>query len=49
MKTFSLKQRKYIGKIKQNIEDAILDGEIPNTYDAAFEYMMQIKDKIIEN
>jgi len=49
MKTLSLKEGKYIGKIKKNIEDAILDGNIQNTYDAAFEYMMQIKDEIIKS
>ena len=38
---------KIIGKIKKEIENAILDKKIPNTHDDAFEYMMQIKDKFL--
>ena len=45
MKTLKLKEGKNVGKIKKNIENAILDGDIPNTYDAAFAYMMKIKDQ----
>lgn len=32
-----------VGKIKSQIEDAIKTGAIPDSYDAAFEYMKQIK------
>ena len=31
-------------KIKKVIEEAILDGKIDNTYDAAKHYLLQIKD-----
>ena len=47
MKVLSLKPGKAVGLIKKSIEDAILDGKIDNNYDAAYNYMMSIKDDII--
>jgi poly(A) polymerase len=36
-----------IGRLKDEITDAILDGRIANDHDAALAYLMQIKDEII--
>ncbi len=49
MKDLKLKPGPSIGKIKDAIENAILDGKIPNEYDAAYQYMMEIKDSLINN
>ncbi len=45
MKICGLTEGKTVGAIKSAIEEAILDGEIENTYVAAFEYLMKIKDE----
>ena len=47
MKICNLPPSKTVGLIKTAIEDAILDGIIPNEYEAAYEYMLKIKDGII--
>lgn len=41
MSTFDLKPCREIGVIKDAIKEAILEGEIPNNYDEAFEFMLQ--------
>ena len=47
MKTLKLKPGREIGQIKSAIEEAILDGEIENNYESAFDYMMKNKEKIL--
>ncbi|MEL0643542.1 HD domain-containing protein [Olleya sp. Ti.3.14] len=41
MKTFNLKPSKEIGIIKEAIKEAILEGDIPNQHEAAFNLMLK--------
>ncbi len=41
MEVFNLKPSKEIGIIKEAIKEAILEGEIPNDHDAAFQFMLE--------
>jgi len=48
MEALDLKPGPVIGDIKEVIKEAILDGEIPNDHDAAFNYMMKVKERFID-
>ena len=49
MSICQIEPSKLVGMLKKKIEDAILDGVIPNEYNAALEYLYLVKDEIIFN
>lgn len=46
MEIFNLKPSREIGVLKEAIKEAILEGEIPNEYDAAYAFMMERASKM---
>ena len=46
MKTFDLKPCREIGQIKDAIKEAILEGEIKNDYDEAYQFMLTKAEKL---
>lgn len=46
IRTFNLKPCQAIGDIKTKIKDAILEGEIPNEYEAAHALMLQLGEEM---
>jgi tRNA nucleotidyltransferase (CCA-adding enzyme) len=48
MQLANLKAGPTVGKIKKAIEEAILEGHIPNEYEPAKEYFQKIKDDFIQ-
>ena len=49
MKICSLEPCRKVGMIKSRIEEAILDGIIPNNYEAALDYLYSIKEEVLSN
>jgi poly(A) polymerase len=47
MERFGLEPGRLVGMLKKAVEDAILDGLIPNEYEAALNYLYEVKDDII--
>jgi poly(A) polymerase len=41
MKTFGIKPCREVGLIKNAIKEAILEGDVPNEYEAAFKFMLE--------
>lgn len=48
MTAFGLRPGKQVGIIKTAIEEAILEGVIPNEYEAAWKYMMEVAPALLE-
>lgn len=49
MNALDLKPGPVIGRVKEDVKEAIMDGEIPNDHDAAYNYMMKNKDKYLNS
>lgn len=49
MRHFNLKPGPLVGKIKSMIEEAILNGEIPNEHDSAFKFMISLRDAVLDS
>tara|TARA_Y100001970_G_scaffold281710_1_gene393058 strand:- start:2005 stop:3429 length:1425 start_codon:yes stop_codon:yes gene_type:complete len=48
MSICQIPESKTVGEIKSAIEDAILEGEIDNTYEASLNYLMKIKHNYLD-
>lgn len=47
MKVCGIPPSRMVGELKTVIEEAILDGIIPNDHDAAMEYLLRVKDELL--
>ncbi|HBX66396.1 MAG: tRNA nucleotidyltransferase [Balneola sp.] len=48
MKALEIKPSRTVGDVKDAVKEAILNGDIPNEHDAAFEFMMEHKDEFLK-
>lgn len=44
MKLLGTEPGPVVGRVKDRIKNAILDGEIPNNYEAAYQYLLEIRE-----
>lgn len=47
MKALNIKPSRTVGDVKDAVKEAILNGDIPNDHDAAFNYMMEHKNDFL--
>jgi hypothetical protein len=47
MRICGVEEGPVVGRLKQAVVDAILDGKIPNEHDAAVAFLMSIKDEVL--
>ncbi|MCH7521479.1 MAG: tRNA nucleotidyltransferase, partial [Candidatus Marinimicrobia bacterium] len=48
MKICGLDPGPAVGRLKTAIEEAILEGRLENTHDAALAYLQEIKDEVLQ-
>ena len=46
MQLFNLKPSREIGMLKEAVKEAILDGKIPNEYEAALSFVLKKGEKL---
>jgi tRNA nucleotidyltransferase (CCA-adding enzyme) len=46
MELFNLKPSREIGMLKEAVKEAILEGEIPNEYQAAYDFVLAKAEKM---
>lgn len=49
MEVFDVKPGPIVGEVKGQIKEAILDGEISNTYDEAYSFLLKLKEEHTNN